>query len=237
VAEDRFGKLLGPFLLSELSIEEERELERHLVECPECRRELGHARHAHDLLRRLATDQPPAALKGKLQARVGGEIPGSSRRWYWAATAAALLIVAVLGAGYIRTITDDSSPEVPLVASALAPDASGEVRVEEVGPNLHVTLEVRGMPELKKNNYYEMWYYADDDDRNDAEDDDRNDAEDGGRISCGTFQVGPEGRTTVNLSAPASSRHYREIEITREPDDGDPDSSGEEVLEGKLRST
>jgi hypothetical protein len=66
-----------------------------------------------------------------------------------------------------------------------------------------------------------MWYYA----------------EDGDRISCGTFRVGPEGRTTVNLSAPVSARDYPEIEITRELDDGDPSASGEEVLEGKLRST
>jgi len=236
VAEDRYGELLGPYLLSELSIEEERELERHLLECPECRRELGHARQAHDLLRQLATDEPPAALKGKLLAQVRGEFPGSSRRWYWAAAAAALLIVAVLGASLLRTITDDSSPEVPLVATAVAQDASGEVRVKEVGENLRVKLEVRGMPELKKNQYYEMWYYEDNDDRNNAEDDDRNGADDGGRISCGTFRVGPEGRTTVNLTAPASSRHYPEIEITREPDDGDPGSSGEEVLEGRLRS-
>ena len=228
MAEDRYGELLGPYLLSELSIEEERELERHLLECPECRRELGHARQAHDLLRQLATDEPPAALKGKLLAQVRGEFPGSSRRWYWAAAAAALLIVAVLGASLLRTITDDSSPEVPLVATAVAQDASGEVRVKEVGENLRVKLEVRGMPELKKNQYYEMWYYEDNDDRNGADD--------GGRISCGTFRVGPEGRTTVNLTAPASSRHYPEIEITREPDDGDPGSSGEEVLEGRLRS-
>ena len=237
MAEDRFGELLGPYLLSELSIDEERELERHLLECPGCRRELGLARQAHDLLHRLATDQPPAALKGNLLAQVRDEIPGSSRRWYWPAAAAALLILSVLGAGFLRTITEDSSPEVSLFATALAPQASGEASVEEVGENLQVKLEVRGMPELKKNQYYEMWYYADDDDRNNAEDDDRSDAEDGGRISCGTFQVGPGGRTTVDLTAPASSRHYREIEITREPDDGDPGSSGEEVLEGKLRNS
>ena len=236
MTEDRYGELLGPYLLSELSFEEERELERHLLECSECRRELGHARQAHDLLRRLATDEPPAALRGQVLAQVRGEFPDSSRTWFWAAAAAALLIVAVLGAGFLRTITDDSSSELPLVATALAPDASGEVRVKEVGENLQVKLEVRGMPELKKNQYYEMWYYADDDDRNNAQDDDRNGAEDGGRISCGTFRVGPGGRTTVNLTAPASSRHYPEIEITREPDDGDPGSSGEEVLEGRLRS-
>jgi hypothetical protein len=164
------------------------------------------------------------------------EYPDNSRRWYWAAAAAALLIVSVSGAGFLRSITEDSSPEVSLLATALAPNASGEVCVEVLGENLQVKLDVRGMPELKKNHYYEMWYYADDDDRNNTEDDDRNDAEDGGRISCGTFQVGAWGRTTVKLTAPASSRQYREIEITREPDDGDPGASGEEVLEGKLRS-
>jgi hypothetical protein len=48
--------------------------------------------------------------------------------------------------------------------------------------------------------------------------------------------VGPEGRATVNLTAPASSKHYSEIEITREPDDGDPAASGKKVLVGDLRS-
>jgi hypothetical protein len=95
------------------------------------------------------------------------------------------------------------------------------VQVDEVGENLQVELEVWDMPELKDDEYYEMWYYA----------------EGGGRISCGTFRVGPEGRTTVNLAAPASATGYPEIEITREPEDGDPGSSGEAVLEGKLRST
>jgi hypothetical protein len=41
----------------------------------------------------------------------------------------------------------------------------------------------------------------------------------------------------VNLAAPASATVYPEIEITREPGDGDPGSSGEAVLEGRLRNT
>jgi anti-sigma-K factor RskA len=222
VAEDRFRELLGPYLLGELTVEEEGELEHHLEECPECRRELDHARQAHDLLRRLAADEPPAELKGKLLAQVRGEIPGRTRKgWIWASAAAVLLVVTVLGGGLLRTITDDSSSGVPLAATALAPEAGGEVRVEEVGENLQVKLEVRGMPALEKHQYYEMWYYA----------------EDGGRISCGTFRVGPEGHTTVNLTAPATATEYPEIEVTRELDDGNPGSSGEAVLEGTLRST
>jgi anti-sigma-K factor RskA len=139
----------------------------------------------------------------------------------WASVAAVLLVVAVLGGGLLRTITDDPSPGVPLAATALAPEAGGEVHVEEVGENLQVRLEVREMPELEEGQYYEMWYYA----------------EGEGRISCGTFRAGPEGHTTVNLSAPATARDYREIEITRELGDGNPEASGGEVLEGKFRST
>jgi anti-sigma-K factor RskA len=222
VAEDRFEELLGSYLLGELTVEEEHELERHLEECLKCRRELDRVRQTHNLLRQLAATEPPGELKGQLLAQVRGETPGHSRGWWlWGSAAAALLVVAILGVGLFRTITDDSSTGVPLAATALAPEAGGEVRVEEVGENFQVELEVRGMPELKEDEYYEMWYYA----------------EDGGRISCGTFRVGSEGRTTVNLTAPASSRHYPEIEITREPDDGNPKASGEEVLEGKLRST
>jgi anti-sigma-K factor RskA len=222
VAEDRFEELLGSYLLDELSVDEERELEHHLQECPKCRGELDGVRQTHDLLRTLSANEPPAELKGQLLAQVKGEIPARSGGWwFWASAAAALLVVAVLGVGLFRAITDDSSEGTPLTATALAPEAGGEVRVEEVGENLQVELEVWDMPKLREHEYYEMWYYA----------------EDGGRISCGTFRAGPEGRTTVNLTAPASAREYPEIEITRETDDGDPGSSGEEVLEGKLRST
>ena len=223
MAEDRFEGLLGPYLLGELTVEEELELERHLEECPECRHELDRARQAHDLLRHLATNEPPTELKGQVLAQVRGEIPARSSGgwWFWASAAAVLLAVALLGVGILREITGDSSTGVPLTATALAPEAGGQVRVEEEGENFQVQLEVWEMPELEEDEYYEMWYYA----------------EDGDRISCGAFRTGPEGRTTVNLTAPATARDYPEIEITREPDDGNPEASGEEVLEGKLRST
>ncbi len=61
--EDRLGELLGPFLLGELTIDEERELERHLGVCPGCRRELNSLRQTHDLLRWLAENEPPSDLR------------------------------------------------------------------------------------------------------------------------------------------------------------------------------
>jgi anti-sigma-K factor RskA len=223
VAEDRFEKLLGSYLLGELSTEEERELERHLEECAECRLELERLHQSHNVLRQLAANEPPAQLKHQVLARIREEAPARSINgwWLWASAAAALLLVAVLGVGLFQGITGDPSAAVPLAATELAQEAGGEARIDKVGENVQVELEVWNMPELEENEYYEMWYYA----------------EDGARISCGTFRVGPQGRTTVNLSAPANARDYPEIEITREIDDGNPAASGEEVLEGKLRST
>jgi anti-sigma-K factor RskA len=220
VAEHRFEGLLGSYLLGELTVEEERELERHLEECPECRGELDRLRQTDNLLRQLATNEPPAELKYQVLAQVRGETPARSIGgwWFWTSAAAALLVIAVLGVGLVREITGDSSIGVPLTPTALASEAGGQVRVERVGENFRVELEVWEMPKLEEDEYYEMWYYA----------------EDGGRISCGTFRAGPEGRTTVNLTAPASARDYPEIEITRELDDGNPESSGEEILQGKL---
>ena len=222
MAEDRFEKLLGSYLLGELTVKEERELVRHLEECSRCRNELDRVRQTHDHLRALAASEPPTELKARVLRRVSGETPARSigGRWFWGSAAAALLVAAVLGLGLLQVLTGGSSTGVPLTATGLAPEAGGEVQVEEVGQNLRVDLEVWGMPELKEGEYYEMWYYA----------------EDGGRISCGTFRARAEGHTTVNLTAPASARDYPEIEITREPDDGKPGASGEEILEGSLRS-
>jgi anti-sigma-K factor RskA len=220
MSEDRFGELLGPYVLGELTADEERELERHLEECPSCWTELSIVWGTHNALRRAAASEPPPELKARTLARVKGESPARfGYGWkLWVPMAAALLVAAVLGTGLLRNVTDDSSPGVQLAATSLAPDAGGEVQVEEVGENLQVKLEVRGLPKLKEGEYYEMWYYA----------------EDGSRISCGTFRVGPEGGTTVNLTAPATAKRYPEIEVTREPDDGNPGASGDEVLKGSF---
>jgi anti-sigma-K factor RskA len=223
MTEDRFEELLGPYLLDELSVEEERELERHLEECHDCRHELDRLRRTHDLLRQLATHEPPTELEDQVLAQVRGEMPtrSSGGWWLWASAAAVLLLFAVLGIGILREITGDPSTSVPLTATTVAPAAGGQVRVVQEGENVRVELEVWKMPDLEMDEYYEMWYYA----------------EDGDRISCGSFRTGPEGRTTVNLTAPATATDYPEIEITREPDDGNPQASGEEVLEGEFRST
>jgi anti-sigma-K factor RskA len=221
MTEDRFEELLGPYLLGELSVEEERELEGHLEGCSGCRSELARARQTHDLLRELAAGGPPPELKDRVLARAGGEMPArSSGGWRLWVPAAAMLVVAVVGAGLLWTITEDSSDGIPLTATVPASEGGGEISGKVEGGNLQIELVVWGLPELRKDEYYELWYAK----------------EDGGRISCGTFRAQHRGQTTVNLTAPASAVSYQEIEVTREPDDGDPGSSGEKILVGDLRS-
>ena len=222
MSEDRFEELLGPYLLHQLTVEEEHELERHLEGCPRCRDELGRVRQTHALLRELAANEPPPELKGRVLARARGEASARlGSRWeLWVPAAAALLVAGILGIGLFVAITGDSSSGVPLTATALAPGASGELRGEKVGENLRVELEVEDLPELRKHEYYEMWYAT----------------EDGERISCGTFRAQPEGPTTVNLTAPALAISYPVIEVTRESDDGDPAASGKKILVGDLRN-
>jgi anti-sigma-K factor RskA len=222
VSEDRFEELLGPYLLHQLTAEEEYELDRHLEGCPRCRDELERVRRTHALLGELAANEPPPELKGRVLAHARGEASARSGSGWrlWVPAAAALLVAGILGIGLFAAISGDSSSSVPLTATALAPGARGELRGEKVGENLRVELEVEGLPELRKHEYYEMWYAT----------------EDGKRISCGTFWAQPEGRTTVNLTAPALATSYPVIEVTREPDDGDPAASGKKVLVGDLRN-
>ncbi len=219
MSEDRFEKFLGPYVLGQLTGAEEQELERHLERCPDCREDLEEVRHAHTIMR-AAAGGPPPELKDWVLARARNEArQRPAGRWrIWLPVAAAMLVVAVLGFGVLRMVSD-TSDGLALRATSAAPQAGGELRGERVGDNFRVELEAWGLPEPSGGEYYEMWYAK----------------EGGGRISCGTFTVQPEGHTTVSMSAPASSVAYPRVEITLEPDDGDPGSSGKVVLKGSLR--
>jgi len=219
VSEDRFEEFLGPYVLGELTGAEMRELERHLEGCPACRDDLEDVRHVHGILR-AAAGSPPPELKDWVLARARNEARHRQAGGWklWVPVAAALLVVAVLGFGVLRTVSD-SSDGLALSATSAAPQAGGELRGERIGDNLKVELEAWGLPRTRGGEYYEMWYAK----------------EGGGRISCGTFRAEPGGSTTVSMSAPASAVAYPEIEVTLEPDDGNPGSSGEVILKGSLR--
>ena len=69
---DDFEKVHGPYLLGELTVEEERELERHLEGCSPCRRELERARWTNSLLRAAVSQAPSPNLKVRVLKRAAG---------------------------------------------------------------------------------------------------------------------------------------------------------------------
>ncbi len=50
------------------------------------------------------------------------------------------------------------------------------------------------------------------------------------RISAGTFHPDPEGRSRVTFAAAVDPRRYTGMSVTKEPDDGNPQRTGPEVL-------
>ena len=43
-----------------------------------------------------------------------------------------------------------------LASTVLAPDGAGEIRLREAGENVEIELEVRGLPEPREDEYYEL---------------------------------------------------------------------------------
>ncbi|MCA3749034.1 MAG: anti-sigma factor [Rubrobacter sp.] len=216
-AHARTGERLGPYLLGHLDPEERAEVEAHLRECPVCREELEGLRAAHRALRAAAALRPPSGVRERLP---GGRGRGLLLR---PALAAALLVVLVAGGVLYAALHRPDTAEAmtaTLSPTRLAPEARGELRMEEAGSNMRVRLEVSGLPPLGRGEYYEVWFVRD-----------------GQRISCGGFTVDEAGRASVVMNAPKAAYGYRRVGITREHSPGDPRPSRERVLHGWLHET
>lgn len=50
------------------------------------------------------------------------------------------------------------------------------------------------------------------------------------RVALGSFRVGADGGARVDLPVTVSPRRFPVLDISREPDDGDPGHSGASVL-------
>lgn len=114
--------------------------------------------------------------------------------------------------------TETAASRVSLEPTGLAPGASGEVRIEDAGDNVRVNLDVSGLPELRSDEYYELWF-----------------VKDGERISSGGFTVDDEGSATVTMNAPPAAERYPSMGITHEESSGDPRPSPTKVLGGELQ--
>ncbi len=215
---ERMRNLIGPYVMGELTPQEEREMDDHLASCPECRSEVEELREIHDDLAELSS-APPPELRERILERASGEgnreRESRARRVPLAAAAAVVFVVVVAGALYTLLSGGDATRLSP---TALAPGSGGEVSLSDDGGNVRVSLEVWGLPEPGEGEYYELWFVRD-----------------GERVSGGGFTVDSEGEAAVTMNAPDEVSEYPNVGITRERA-GDPRPTPENnVLKGELR--
>jgi len=216
--------LLGPYVMGALGAQEERLVEEHLEGCEGCREEEQDLRLVHERLADLAyaTETPPPALKNRV---VAGMPQRAQRRRVppWATVAAALCVLALLGAVFASRQPDLFAPEtaaVTLRPTELAPEAGGELRIEASSTNTQAELEVWNLPRLGEDEYYELWF-----------------GKENGRVSAGTFTVDEGGRVTCDVTVPAETvGDYQRVGITRERFPIEPRmENARVVLGGELR--
>lgn len=137
-----------------------------------------------------------------------------------AAAAAALALLAA-GVGIGVLVAGDGEPAAAGPAVALqpvgteAPAAAGEALVvASDGGGLR--LRVDGLPPSPEGEHYELWL-LDGPDR---------------LLSLGAFRVPPEGATEVTVPLPVPLTAFGFVDVSVEPDDGDPSHSGRSVLRG-----
>lgn len=216
------------YVLGALEPDESRAFAEHLPGCADCQREVAELTSL-----RLLLDQGvpgpalPEGLAERTLAAVAQEAAkgparplGRGRRRPLVPAVMAAAGVAAVVAGLV-VVPERSSPverEIALVASDGT--TSGTVaRLHREAEGIAVELVVDGLPAPPPGTFYECWYVGEDDavDRP-------------ARVSAGTFTVGPSGSGTVRMTTVADHERYPRIEVTREPDDGDPRSTGPVVL-------
>jgi Anti-sigma-K factor rskA len=198
----------------------------HLSDCVECLLE----KPGLDDIRTILSDEstwiePAADLEARIvAATTADELSGARarrtgrrgmRRSVWLA-AAACLIGGGIGAGTVAAF--DTSPsfgqQVALGATSLAPNAKATVHVRTTSNGLEIHLDVTGLPTAPAGSYYEAWLKGP-----------------SGLVPIGTFHTG---NGQITLWSGVSLATHPTFTVTIQSDDGNPASSGRQVLEGTL---
>ena len=137
------------------------------------------------------------------------------RRWMAPAlSAAAAVLVVLLGLGIVNAISDrpaDGEVELALDGTELAPAATATARIVDLPAGSRIRLDVEGLEPAAPGTYYEVWL--------------RQDAEIG--VSAGTFHLRGDG--DIELWAGVSLQDYPLVTITIQ-EEAEPVSSGRVVL-------
>jgi hypothetical protein len=115
---------------------------------------------------------------------------------------------------------DDPIPAPPPTTLALRPlpGVPGRAQLTLNGAGTEAELRAAGLPPSGTHDYYEAWL-----------------ADDRGRmVSMGTFRVGADGRADVHMEVAVDVSRYALVDVSLEPDDGNPAHSDRSVLRARL---
>ncbi len=141
-----------------------------------------------------------------------------------AAIASAVLVALGLGAGLLLAGDDENTGNGPVATQQrvqLRPvqgrgrGASGVVRLVARSGS-EASVRVRGLRPSAKGDFYELWLLGDK----------------GQLVSLGSFRVPRSGTATVRVPLPVDPARFRFLDVSREPDDGDPAHSTISILRG-----
>jgi hypothetical protein len=127
------------------------------------------------------------------------------------AAMAALLAAAAVVIGIVVT-RGPVTTDVALAGTRLAPAASAVAKLHATPSGLAIELDVAGLPPSPPGFYYQAWMKGP-----------------RGLVAIGTFHL-HGGPGTVELWSAVTLAGYPAITVTREPEDGNPASSGQVVL-------
>lgn len=132
-------------------------------------------------------------------------------RWGTGLVAAA----AVAAAALIITVPRGEETEVALSGTSAMPGASATAILRDTDSGLEITLDVSGLAPLPEGYYYQGWLKGE-----------------RGTVTIGTFHA-REGAGEVVLWSGVPLEDYPTLTVTKEPEDGNPASSGVVVMTSK----
>lgn len=192
-------------------------VERLLAEDPAFRAAVEDARALMDRLRALPPDIWEPAVPPPFVAPVPHTTPGRERsprrRLIWRVAPVGAALAAAIAVVVMVTTGDDPTKDI-----RLDPVASTPGRAELVVTAATARLIARGIPPTDATHHYEAWV-------GDAQ---------GRMVSMGTFRVDASGNAQVAMPLTVDLAKFTDVDISLEPDDGNPAHSTRSVFHAKL---
>ncbi len=221
---------LAGYVLGVLEPAEAEDFRRHLESCPTCPRTVEQLRRLPDLLEHAAPAfELPVGLEAQTMAvveraaRAPQPVTTVSHRLDSPARRAVLGMAAMLALAFVAALIgsifgDRGAQVVNLVGPADEPTLA-VARVTSTDVGRAVELQIEHLADPRPEGIYELWFVGEGDTLRSPN-----------RISGGTFYPQEANEGKARLLAGPFARSYPRLEVTLEPNDGDPRRTGPIVL-------